>query len=145
MNKNTVWFDMDGTIADFYAVDNWLDKILNEDTSPYAEAAPLFDSDEMENLITLLKNAGYDIGIISYAPHNCTVEMLMATASVKRNWLAHNFPYATKIHICTSATPKSKWCKVGDVLVDDEHKNLIDWMENGGEAVNNYRLLYNFI
>ena len=46
-----VWFDMDGTIADFYSVDNWLEKIINEDTSPYAEAKPLFDSDEMDYLI----------------------------------------------------------------------------------------------
>lgn len=26
-----IWFDMDGTIADFYGVENWLDYLLDED------------------------------------------------------------------------------------------------------------------
>ena len=31
-----ICFDMDGTIADLYAVPNWLDKLRAEDASPYA-------------------------------------------------------------------------------------------------------------
>ena len=32
----TIWFDMDGTIANLYGVDNWLDKLHASDASPYA-------------------------------------------------------------------------------------------------------------
>ena len=143
--KRTIWFDMDGTIADFYSVDNWLEKILNEDTSPYAEAKPLFDSDEMDYLISLLRKAGYDIGIISYAPHDCTLSMLFNTMAVKRDWLDRYFPYASKIHITTKATPKSTYYNEGDVLVDDEIANIIDWMDKGGDAVQNFKALYTFV
>ena len=42
MNINiTINFDMDGTIADFYGVENWLDYLMEEDTHPYAVAEPL--------------------------------------------------------------------------------------------------------
>ena len=34
-------FDMDGTIADLYGVDNWLEMLINGDTTPYSIAQPL--------------------------------------------------------------------------------------------------------
>ena len=143
--SKTIWFDMDGTIADFYAVDNWLNKIIHNDTSPYAEALPMFDENEMNFLISALKEKGYEIGIISYAPHNCDLTMLMMTETVKREWLEKFFPYAEKIHITQHTIPKYKWYNDGDILVDDEIGNRIDWMEQGGESVANYRMLFNFI
>ena len=36
-----IWFDMDGTIANLYAVEGWLDYLMNEDTFPYANAATM--------------------------------------------------------------------------------------------------------
>ena len=33
-----IWFDMDGTLADLYGVENWLEKLRASDPSPYAEA-----------------------------------------------------------------------------------------------------------
>ena len=41
--KGTIYFDMDGTLANFYGVENWLDYLENEDTTPYAIARPLFN------------------------------------------------------------------------------------------------------
>ena len=40
MNK-AIFFDMDGTIADLYGVDGWLDDLRAERVRPYAEAKPL--------------------------------------------------------------------------------------------------------
>ena len=34
----TIWFDMDGTIANLYGVENWLPKLRAHDASPYADA-----------------------------------------------------------------------------------------------------------
>ena len=47
----TAYFDMDGTIADFYGVDNWLDYLTNYDTYPYRSARPMFSPSETETLI----------------------------------------------------------------------------------------------
>lgn len=40
-----ICFDMDGTIADLYAVPNWLDKLRAEDASPYADAPAVLIDD----------------------------------------------------------------------------------------------------
>ena len=31
----TIFFDMDGTIADLYSVDGWLADLINKDVRPY--------------------------------------------------------------------------------------------------------------
>ena len=56
----TIYFDMDGTIANLYAVENWLPKLRNKDESPYAEA-------KMNWLRTHLKSVHFDeIHIVAY-------------------------------------------------------------------------------
>ena len=35
-----IYFDMDGTIADLYGRDGWLDDLMNEYTRPYREVIP---------------------------------------------------------------------------------------------------------
>ena len=37
----TINFDMDGTIADLYGVENWLDYLIAGDVFPYENADPL--------------------------------------------------------------------------------------------------------
>ena len=39
----TIWWDMDGTIANLYAVNDWLPKLRSEDPSPYAEAEVMWN------------------------------------------------------------------------------------------------------
>ena len=44
MNENvTLVFDMDGTIADLFNVDNWESQLRQESTNPYEIAGPLVD------------------------------------------------------------------------------------------------------
>ena len=38
-----ICFDMDGTIADLYGVENWLDNLIAENVKPYAEAKPMLN------------------------------------------------------------------------------------------------------
>ena len=52
----TIYFDMDGTIADLYGVENWLPKLRAEDASPYAEATPLTDMENLQLLLAILQN-----------------------------------------------------------------------------------------
>ena len=53
----TINFDMDGTIADLYGVENWLDHLINENTYPYANARPLVRLNQLaRRLNTLQRN-----------------------------------------------------------------------------------------
>ena len=66
----TIYFDMDGTIANLYGVDNWLPKLRNEDATPYTDAAPMVDTAKLQLLLAILQNRGYKIGIISWLAKN---------------------------------------------------------------------------
>ena len=44
----TIYFDMDGTIANLYGVIDWLPKLHNSDASPYMEAKPLVEVGEFQ-------------------------------------------------------------------------------------------------
>ena len=63
--KGTIYFDMDGTLANFYGVDNWLDYLENEDTTPYAIARPLFNFSVFARLLHKLQENGYRICRVS--------------------------------------------------------------------------------
>ncbi len=61
-----IYFDMDGTIADLYGVENWLDSLIHEQTKPYRVAKPLVNMRKLGRLLNLLKEQGYHIGIVSW-------------------------------------------------------------------------------
>ena len=64
MNKTLV-FDMDGTIADFYGVQGWLESILAEDVKPYATAKPIYDMDVLSTILDGLKGFGWRVAVTS--------------------------------------------------------------------------------
>ena len=41
--KKLLVFDMDGTIADLYAVNDWKNKLNSSNPTPYMEAEPMWD------------------------------------------------------------------------------------------------------
>ena len=64
--KNTIYFDMDGTIANLYGCENWLDSLINGKTKPYREAKSMVDMRKLGKLLNALKANGYEIGIVSW-------------------------------------------------------------------------------
>ena len=46
-NNATIYSDLDGTIADLYGFNDWLEYLQNEQTTPYEEAGLLID-DELQ-------------------------------------------------------------------------------------------------
>ena len=62
--KITINFDMDGTIADLYGVDNWLEMLIAEDTTPYAEAIPLLRLSALAKRLNNLQKQGYQLAVI---------------------------------------------------------------------------------
>ena len=123
-------FDMDGTLADFYNVENWLDYLLNNDPFPYEIAKPIYSMPDLCNILLSLKKAGWLIGITSWAAKKSSYDFKIATTKAKIKWLQkYNFP-ADFINIVDYGTEKSQYSKdLGgfQILVDDEENNLTNW------------------
>lgn len=123
----TINFDMDGTIADLYGVDGWLDMLTAEDTTPYAIAKPLVNLRVFARYVNKLTKAGHTINIISWTSKKGSEEYNEAVAEVKKEWLKIHLKSVTfsAIHIVPYGTPKEDIAT--GVLFDDEEKNRNSW------------------
>lgn len=132
--KRTIWFDMDGTIANLYAVDNWLGKLHSEDVSPYAEAKPLLNFSLFARYLNKLQTIGYTIGIISWTSKNGSHDYDRAVRDTKLDWLCEHLPSVSwnYIRITAYGVPKETWMRAtDDILFDDNEEIRGEW---DGEA-----------
>lgn len=128
-----IYFDLDGTLADFYSVDNWLQRILENDSSPYREARPLYNFSYLAKLIHKCQKKGIEFSIISWGSKNSTENFLTAVADEKRQWLKTHLPSVnfSQIIIVPYGTPKENYKNSRfDILFDDEQANRKNW-KNG--------------
>lgn len=123
-------FDMDGTIADFYGVDGWLDDLRTEKTRPYAEAKPLYDMDELVEILKTLQLMGWEIAVTTWLAKDATKAYNQAVTKVKKEWLTkYNFPY-DEIHCVKYGTTKANCTrKKGgfQIIFDDNEKIRKGW------------------
>ena len=124
-----IYFDMDGTIADLYGVEGWLDDLIAENTRPYAEAKPLLNLSLLARYIHKAQKMGYIVGVISWLSKSGTPEYNKALTEVKREWLKKHLPSVEwdEIHIVEYGTPKSTCRTCTGILFDDEERNLKEW------------------
>ena len=125
-----ICFDMDGTIADLYGVDNWLAMLISYDATPYKEAATLVNMNSLAKLLNKLQKIGYEIGIISWLSKNGNTDYDEEVTKAKKAWLKKHLksvrfdfieivPYGTdKNIVCTDTV---------DILFDDEEQNRENW------------------
>lgn len=121
-----IWFDMDGTLANFYAVDGWLDDLMAERTRPY-EIAKGINLAPIARQLRRLSAKGYKIGIVSWTSKGGSDNFNADVARVKKEWLAKHLPSVefAEIVIIPYGTPKSS---VGSgILFDDEIGNRTEW------------------
>lgn len=126
----TINFDMDGTIADLYGVENWLEMLIAEDTTPYAEAIPLLRLSALAKRLNNLQKQGYQLAVISWLSKSGSDAYNEAVTAVKLNWLAQHLPSVNwdRITIVPYGTPKQNFCgNPLDILFDDEAKNRDNW------------------
>ena len=130
----TIWWDMDGTIANLYAVENWLPKLRAEDETPYVEAKVMWNMSQLARLMNKVQQMGYKLGIISWTSKGGSDIYNIAVDTAKREWLdthlaSVNFDY---VYIVKYGTPKSLVMQgEDDILFDDEEPNRAAWF---GEA-----------
>lgn len=130
-NLPTIWLDMDGTIADLYSVPDWLPMLRSENSKPYRVAKPLLSKERVEFLQDYIA-AGGQVGIISWTSKCGSAAYNKRVRAAKVEWLKKNLPlpYA-EIHVVKYGTPKSKFGKIGDILVDDEQQNIEGYSADG--------------
>lgn len=125
--EKEIWFDMDGTIANLYGVEGWLDMLINEDPTPYAQAKPLVNMQALARVLNKLVKRGYKVGIISWLAKNSNVGYDKKVAKAKIEWLNQHLKSVkfNKIDIVAYGTPKQINRK--GILFDDEKPNRDNW------------------
>lgn len=130
-------FDMDGTIADLYGVNGWLDMLNAENPMPYEIARPMYDMVELAEILNELKEIGYIIAVTTWLAMGSTREYDRQVRLAKLAWLEkYNFPY-DEIHLVKYGTTKANCTrKLGgyQILVDDNEKVRNGW--NLGTTIN---------
>lgn len=124
MSKVIAW-DMDGTLADLYGVNDWLDKLHKEDATPYLEARPLVNVEELTKVLLSLKAAGYALAIVSWLAGGSSKQYDKDVRQAKRAWLDKYFPgIFDEVHLVKYGTTKRQAVRRYDeaVLVDDNAK-----------------------
>lgn len=139
MTEKAIYFDMDGTIADLYGVENWLDKLIAHDPSPYFDAEPLVDPEVLWDFASQASADGYRIGIVSWLSKQCPNFYAEDIIDAKLAWCDEFLPVLDEIVLAPYGTPKSTVVLVPDnaVLIDDELPNRLEW-----QSVKHNRLAY---
>lgn len=142
-----ICLDMDGTIADLYSVEGWLEMLRNEDTTPYREAKPIFNMASLATALEQKQRENYKIAIVTALAKYATPAYKQAIRQAKREWLAewgipfdffHGIDYnASKRDTIRSHMPMSMANlaiermfdpNVGEaILVDDEARHRDTW------------------
>lgn len=129
MNRTLV-FDMDGTIANLYGVDGWLEDLRNENARPYRVAEPMYDMEVLAMLLNVLKARGWRIVVTTWLAKGSTKAYDQMVRVEKREWLArYNFPY-DEIHLVKYGTTKANCTrKLGgyQIIVDDNAQVRKGW------------------
>lgn len=119
-----ICFDMDGTIANLYAVLGWLAMLRAFDPTPYLVAQPMWDMAEMANLLRQLQASGIEIRIITWLSKDSSPEYDKAVREAKRQWLMEQgFPFD---HFHGVAYGATKADSVRKYLSEDETAILFD-------------------
>lgn len=127
---NKIWFDMDGTIADLYGVENWLPMLINSDPTPYAVAAPLVHLATLARMLNRAQAQGYEIGVISWLSKSSTPDYDEKVKAAKLAWLARHLPSVKWDAVLIVAYGTNKLAATGGgILFDDEDKNRATWGE----------------
>lgn len=134
-----VYFDMDGTIADLYGVDEWLSMLREGSTVPYEQAAPMVDMDDFNAIIDRLVCVGFTVGVISWSAMNGSKEYNKAVRKVKREWIKKYCPaLLQEFHVVKYGTSKHRVAKIKDSILVDDNKEVREAWTNGN-TISAYR------
>jgi 5'(3')-deoxyribonucleotidase len=133
---------MDGVVADFNGfistylgrTVHWTDRRITK-----KEWQGIVDIGNMYLKLPLMNDATKLVGYCSNIVPKYNVEFLTALPGKaimpeaepdKIEWIKKYFPLY-KVNFGPFSTDKWKWCKPGDILIDDKRSNIDDWCNKG--------------
>lgn len=124
-----IWFDMDGTIADLYGVDGWLEMLIAQDATPYAIAKPLVNLSALARLMHKAQRKGFEICIVSALAKNSTAAYDEQVKTAKLEWLKKHLASVDfdEIRFVPYTFTKNDVNSGSDILFDDEERHLTAW------------------
>ena len=133
MKELKICFDLDGTIANLYAVEGWLPMLRSGDPTPYKVAEPMLNMSAFARLLHKAQRLGYEIVVLSWLAKNSTAEYDNAVTMAKLEWLKIHLPSVewNEIIIVPYGTPKHEVSS--GVLFDDEEYNSNMWGQGAYE------------
>ena len=126
----TIYFDMDGTLADLYGVDNWLECLRASDPYPYEAAKPLLRMATLAALLNRARRNDIKIAVLSWMSKEASPDYEQKIMWTKYGWLRKHLPSVSfdAILIVPYGVPKGTFCSsVEDILFDDEKRNRDEW------------------
>lgn len=146
--EKAIYFDMDGTIADFYGVPNWLECIERYDPTPYALAKPLLNMRRLARMLNHLQADGWHIGIVSWLSRTGTAEFNAKVTATKERWLRTHLKsvHWDEIVIVPYGVPKHEQVVFAEgILFDDECRNRENWIGTAYDVDNIIEVLKGFM
>ena len=128
--ERTLVFDMDGTIANLYEVEGWLNDLRSFNPRPYIVAQPMYDMEVLATVLNLFRAKGWKVAITSWLSKDSTKEYDEMDRKAKREWLErYDFPF-DEIHLVKYGTTKANCTRKNggfQILVDDNEKVRKGW------------------
>lgn len=90
-----IYFDLDGTLADLYAVEDWLEMLRAYDETPYMKAETMVNMSLLARYIHRLQNSGIKVGVISALSKEPEPNFDKRVIAAKEKWLAKHLPSVT--------------------------------------------------
>ena len=141
-----ICFDMDGTIANLYGVEGWLNDLINENTRPYEMAQVMLNMNTLARRLNQLQNKGHELVIISWLSKNGSAAYDEAVTAAKLAWLKKHLNSVrwNEIHIVRYGTNKAQFASSNeDILFDDEDNNRVNWIGQAYDVTNILEILKN--
>lgn len=132
MNPHTIWFDMDGTIAELYKVTGWLEMLQNKDWQVYELCTARAHANRINRAVEALIDAGWQVGVITWASKgvqwgtDCD-----RIGKIKFDWLCRNFPALADGKFACIPYGESK----AQFLLDMEDAGIINYLVDDNKEV----------
>ena len=146
--EKAIYFDMDGTIANLYGVENWLDMLRAFNPTPYEQAQVMVNMSALARVLNKLQKQGWHIGIVSWLSKQPTREYDIAVAKAKYTWLYKHLPSVEfdEIKIIAHGTPKGQAVLYPQgILFDDEQPNRQAWKGQAFDEKEILKILKNLV
>lgn len=124
MKKIKVYLDMDGTIADLYGKENWLECLRTEKDDAFSDLRPMITQ---EQLFNNFPQENYDIRILSMTPLGTSKPFCERVIQEKNAWLDEHFPALKKRIYQKYGHNKNLKACANAILIDDNEAIRKSW------------------